>query len=184
MTDPLSYENHQVQEFEFKKTFFLPLLLTQVPVILFSMDVLLLQLYWSYGTILRHHNKLNSLMLKGKQHGCNILAQVEIQRVQKASIQASKLNYPYIMEAKGLNQTIWHKQIELRDDGRLSMITIIWILAPRPVQNLMTNNMLLLLRHYPIFMMQDPPSFLIQDTHNQFNKCIISPTKNSLAFKQ
>ena len=63
------------------------------------------------------------------------------------------------MEAKGVNQTIWHRQIELRDNGKLSIGAIIWILAPRPVDNFMTNNMHLLVSHYPSFMMQDPPSF-------------------------
>ena len=45
------------------------------------------------------------------------------------------------MEAKGINQTIWHRQIEQRDNDKLTIGAIIWILAPRPVDNFMTNNM-------------------------------------------
>ena len=70
------------------------------------------------------------------------------------------------MEAKGVNQTIWHRQIELRDNGKLSIGTIIWNLAPRTVDNFMTNNMPLLVSHYPVFVMQDPPSFPFQEIYN------------------
>ena len=63
------------------------------------------------------------------------------------------------MEARGANLKIWHMQIELGDNGKLLIGTIIRILAPRPVDNLMTNNMLLLVSHHPVFVMQDPPSY-------------------------
>ena len=70
------------------------------------------------------------------------------------------------MEAKGINKTIWHRQIELRDNDKLSIGTIICILAPRPVDNFMANNMPLLVSHYPVFVIQDPPSYPFQEIHN------------------
>ena len=70
------------------------------------------------------------------------------------------------MEAKGINQTIWHRQIELRDNGKLLIGIIIWILVPKPVDTFMRNNIPLLVSHYPVFVMQDPPSFPFQEIHN------------------
>ena len=37
----------------------------------------------------------------------------------------------YTMEAKGVNQIIWYRHIELRDNGKLSIGIIIRMLAPR-----------------------------------------------------
>ena len=36
----------------------------------------------------------------------------------------------------------------------------------RPVDKLMINNISLLVNHYPVFVMQDPQSFLFQEIHN------------------
>ena len=54
------------------------------------------------------------------------------------------------MEAKDVNSTISNRQIELRDNGKLSIGTIIPILAPRPVDNFMTNKMPLLVPYAEI----------------------------------
>ena len=72
----------------------------------------------------------------------------------------------YIMEARGANLKIWHMQIELGDNGKLLIGTIIQILAPRPVDKFMTNNMDLLVSHYPVFVMQDPTSYPFQEILN------------------
>ena len=53
----------------------------------------------------------------------------------------------YIMEAKGINQTIGHRRIDLRDRGKLSFGKIVWILVPRPLGNVITNSMSLLASH-------------------------------------
>jgi len=66
----------------------------------------------------------------------------------------------YIMEAKGTNQELWHRCIELRDNGTVTIGTVLRLMSPRPVQNFMANNVPLLCSHYSALILKRPPIFL------------------------
>ena len=118
------------------------------------------------------------LIITVQQHGATNLAYTSSNnrgrdiRVQSKRVEYTRLflvrtfnetqmdKLAYIMEAKCVNQTIWHKQIEQSDNGKLSIRTIIRILTLRPVDNFMTNKIPLFF--HPVFMMQDPASFPFQ----------------------
>ena len=56
----------------------------------------------------------------------------------------------YVMEAKGSNTTLWHRQPELRDNGEISIGSVIRMLSPRPVDDFMAHGMPLLMTNHPI----------------------------------
>lgn len=66
----------------------------------------------------------------------------------------------YIMEARGSNQELWNRSIELRDNGTVTIGTVLRLLSPRPIQNFMANNVPLLCSHYPALILKNPPIFL------------------------
>jgi len=66
----------------------------------------------------------------------------------------------YLMETRTQNTTLWNRNVELRDNGVLTMGTVIRVLAPRPIDSLMVGDIPLLNTNFPVIIMNAPTSYL------------------------
>jgi hypothetical protein len=64
------------------------------------------------------------------------------------------------MESRTQNTTLWKRNVEFRDNGILTIGSIIRILAPRPVESLMAGDIPLLTTNFPVVIMQPPRRYL------------------------
>jgi hypothetical protein len=60
----------------------------------------------------------------------------------------------YIMETRTENKSLWTHNVELRDNGMLTIGAIFRMLAPRPIENLMVGDIPLLVTKFPVRMMK------------------------------
>ena len=74
----------------------------------------------------------------------------------------SKENYSngsrliYLMESKNSNQCLFNKNVELRDNGVISIGTFVRILTPLAIENKMRGDIPLIKTHYPLIVMKRP----------------------------
>ena len=74
----------------------------------------------------------------------------------------SKENYSngckliYLMESKNSNQCLFNKNVELRDNGVISIGTYFRIVTPLPIENKMRGDIPLIKTHYPLIVMKRP----------------------------
>ena len=66
----------------------------------------------------------------------------------------------YMMESKSTNQVLWNRNIEYRDNGTVTIGSIIRILSPRPVDGFMPNNVPLITTQFPVVVMTRSKSLL------------------------
>ena len=62
----------------------------------------------------------------------------------------------YLMESKNSNQNLFNKNVELRDNGVISIGTFFRILTPLPIENKMRGDIPLIKTHYPLIVMMRP----------------------------
>ena len=92
--------------------------------------------------------------------------------------EASKLCY--IMETRTKNKEMWKRNVELRDNGILTIGTVFRILAPRPIENLMKGDIPLIESKFPAMVMNTPRIFLPIEIDYQVtgNHCFAFCLKN------
>jgi hypothetical protein len=66
----------------------------------------------------------------------------------------------YMMETRIENRSLWSHNVELRDNGVLSIGTVFRLLAPRPITNLMAGDIPLLVSKFPVRILKDPKTYL------------------------
>ena len=66
----------------------------------------------------------------------------------------------YMMESKSTNQVLWNRNIEFRDNGTVTIGTVIRILSPRPIDGFMPNNVPLITTQFPVVVMTRSKSLL------------------------
>ena len=62
----------------------------------------------------------------------------------------------YLMESKNSNQCLFNKNVELRDNGVISIGTFFRIVTPLPIENKMRGDIPLIKTHYPLIVMKRP----------------------------
>ena len=62
----------------------------------------------------------------------------------------------YLMESKNSNQCLFNKNIELRDNGVISIGTFFRIVTPLPIENKMRGDIPLINTHLPLIVMMRP----------------------------
>ena len=60
------------------------------------------------------------------------------------------------MESKNSNQCLFNKNVELRDNGVISIGTYFPIVTPLPIENKMRGDIPLIKTHYPLIVMKRP----------------------------
>ena len=73
----------------------------------------------------------------------------------------------YIMETRTKNKDMWKLNVELRDNGTVTIGTLFRIHAPRPVENLMNGDIPLIESKFPAMVMKTPKTFLPVDINYQ-----------------
>ena len=66
----------------------------------------------------------------------------------------------YLMEGTNKNSNLWRNNVELRDNGIITMGTILRITAPLPVESYMRGDIPLIQSHHPAIVLHSPSSFL------------------------
>ena len=64
----------------------------------------------------------------------------------------------YIMEARNKNQNLWSKNVNLRDNGAVSIGSFIRIPSPLPVESYMRCDIPLIVSHSPVILLKPPLS--------------------------
>ena len=82
----------------------------------------------------------------------------------------------YLMESKNSNQCLFNKNVELRDNGVISIGTFFRIVTPLPIENKMRGDIPLIKTHYPLIVMKRPS--LKKSIHISKEIC----NQNSVAF--
>jgi hypothetical protein len=62
----------------------------------------------------------------------------------------------YVMEARNANTCLWERNVELRDNGTITIGTIVRVLAPLPIKKLMSGDLPMLETPYPVVVMLYP----------------------------
>ena len=62
----------------------------------------------------------------------------------------------YLVESHSTNNSLWKRNPQLRDDGVITIGTIIRVLAPLPIKNLMANDVPMLETRFPVVVMMHP----------------------------
>ena len=62
----------------------------------------------------------------------------------------------YMMETKMANQNLWNHNVELRDNGSITVGSIVRVVAPLPVKTLMSGDIAMLETGFPFFLMTHP----------------------------
>ena len=73
----------------------------------------------------------------------------------------------YIMKTPKQNKDLWHRNIEYRDNGTLTIGSVFRCLAPRPVERFMKYDIPSMESNFPIVLMRDPATFLQTDTDTE-----------------
>ena len=84
------------------------------------------------------------------------------------------------METRTKNKDMWKFNVELRDNGTVTIGTVFCILAPRPVENLMKGDIPLIESKFPAMVMNTPRTFLPVEIDYQVtgNHCFAFCLKN------
>ena len=62
----------------------------------------------------------------------------------------------YIMEARNTNTSLWDRNVELRDNGILTIGTYLRILAPKPITKMMSGDIPMIETQFPVIVMKPP----------------------------
>lgn len=62
----------------------------------------------------------------------------------------------YLMETRNTNTCLWDRNVELRDNGVVTMGTYIRVLAPKPIKSLMSGDIPMLETQFPVIVMRTP----------------------------
>ena len=65
----------------------------------------------------------------------------------------------YLMEGTNKNTNLWQNNVELRDNGIITISTILRITAPLPIDSYMRGDIPLIQTHYPAIVLHKPSSF-------------------------
>ena len=65
----------------------------------------------------------------------------------------------YLMEGRNKNTNLWRKNVELRDNGIITIGTILRITAPLPIDSYMRGDIPLIQTHYPAIVLHKPSTF-------------------------
>ena len=60
------------------------------------------------------------------------------------------------MEARNMNTYLWSRNVNYRDNGSISIGSIIRVCCPRPVDNFMRGDIPLMVTHNPVFLLKYP----------------------------
>jgi hypothetical protein len=66
----------------------------------------------------------------------------------------------YLMEGTNKNTNLWRNNVELRDNGIITIGTILRITAPLPIDSYMRGDIPLIQTHYPAIVLHKPSDFL------------------------
>ena len=66
----------------------------------------------------------------------------------------------YLMEGTNKNTNLWRNNVELRDNGIITIGTILRITAPLPIDSYMRGDIPLIQTHYPAIFLHKPSAFL------------------------
>ena len=62
----------------------------------------------------------------------------------------------YVMETRNVNNSLWDRNVELKDNGTITIGTVVRVLAPLPIQNLMSGDIPMIETTFPIIVMKHP----------------------------
>ena len=62
----------------------------------------------------------------------------------------------YLMESRNCNNNMWKRNPQLRDDGVISIGSIIRLLSPSPIKSMMANEIPMLETRFPVIVMRFP----------------------------
>ena len=67
----------------------------------------------------------------------------------------------YIMESPSLNKNsnLWLNNIELRDNGVITIGTVFRVISPLPISNYLRGDIPLIESHHPVIVLKQPPSY-------------------------
>ena len=66
----------------------------------------------------------------------------------------------YIMESRTENRYLWNHNVELRNNGAVTICAIFRLLAPRPIENVMVGDIPLLVSKFPARVMREPSTYI------------------------
>ena len=76
----------------------------------------------------------------------------------------------YLMEANGCNNMLFERNLELRDNGTISIGTFFRILAPLPIENNMKGDIPLIKTQLPVIVMETPSRIPTVSINNQLQE--------------
>ena len=62
----------------------------------------------------------------------------------------------YLMEARNLNSTLWNRNVNHRDNGSITVGSIIRVPCPLPIDSWMRGDIPLIVSHFPVFLLKFP----------------------------
>ena len=67
----------------------------------------------------------------------------------------------YIMESPSLNKNsnLWLNNVELRDNGVITIGTVFRVISPLPISNYLRGDIPLIESHHPVIVLKQPPSY-------------------------
>ena len=65
----------------------------------------------------------------------------------------------YLMESKNSNNNLWKRNPAYRDNGVITIGTIVTLLSPAPIRSMMANDIPMLESRFPVIVMKDPEEF-------------------------
>ena len=80
-------------------------------------------------------------------------------RVHSADNESENGQLFYMMESRNTNTCLWERNVEFRDNGIISVGSIIRIIAPRPIQSKMNGDIPMVQTPWPVIAMKLPLSF-------------------------
>lgn len=116
--------------------------------------------------VIAPNNANNSMFIYGSRNtrGARTSTQVNysrlfLLRVHSVDRESGNNQLFYMMESRGTNNCLWDRNVEFRDNGTISVGSIIRIIAPRPIQSKMNGDIPMVQTSCPVIAMRLPLSF-------------------------
>ena len=61
-----------------------------------------------------------------------------------------------VMESRNTNNKLWSRNLQLRDDGEITIGSIVWFISPLPIKTLMAQDIPMLETRFLVVVMKNP----------------------------
>ena len=113
------------------------------------------------------HANTYSHKKNGNQNNAVTFSHMILCKVHSAKYPEQSNKLVYLMEARNLNQNLWNRNVNHRDNGAVSIGSLIRIPCPMPVDTWMRGGIPLLVTHFPVFVLKYPATIPSIRMHNE-----------------